>query len=84
MDSAHGSGTFAEQNTCTRYCKFKPVFGNVWECLSHARFHVCDHVCANQTCPLKGRTFTHVAQVKRKTEDEECQGSMKRPWRMGE
>jgi hypothetical protein len=89
MESGHGSAAFAEQNTCTRFCRFKHVFGNVWECMSHAHVHVCDMTCqtsavratanALAVCPLANRTFTDVAQVKRKTEDEECRGSMKRP-----
>jgi len=89
MNSNHCSG-FARQNTCTRFCRFKHVFGNVWECIAHAHVHVCDKTCqqtnqmsASAVCPLANRSFTDVAPVKRRTEDEECGGSMKRPWGMG-
>lgn len=41
----------AELNTCTRFCEFRHLFGNSYECCSHRQIHVCDKNC-KQTIPM--------------------------------
>lgn len=83
------SRTFlSEQNVCNRFCSFRHLFGNSWECLTHGgQVHVCDANCKQRIamdargtsmCRLSKRVFSNgdPGQVaKRKTTEEETRGA---------
>ena len=91
---SHRSDALAEQNTCTRFCEFRHVFGNAWECMTHQQMHICDENCkqripatsSTSMCRLSKKFFTdrdpssgmNVDTVKRKTEAGEWRVGIKR------
>ena len=58
-----------QHHSCTRFCQFEHVVGNVYTCTSSGKTHVCDSTCAERiqldayssVCRLSRRVFVNKA-----------------------
>ncbi|CAL8461896.1 g1427 [Coccomyxa elongata] len=61
------AATCSKGHQCTRFCGFEHVFGNVFNCTSSGKTHICDSTCEERVqldphtsvCRLSKRVFSH-------------------------